>query len=74
MKKAFFLAVLTMMFAALSQAKLADRILVKVNDEVILQSEVDESVNLLLSQMKMSGKSGNRDSLSKEVIKNLVEQ
>ncbi len=51
-----------------------DRILVKVNDEIILQSEVDETVDLLTAQLKISGKKVNKAELEKNVLNEMIEQ
>lgn len=55
-------------------SKQADRIYVKVNDEIILESEINETVELLAAQMKISGKSFDLKKLEKEVINNLINQ
>ncbi len=74
MKKMFFMLALAVLLAAPLSAKQVDKILVKVNDEVILQSEVDEAVDLLLTQAKMQGKAINKKALEKDVIKSMIEQ
>lgn len=74
MKKIIIAALSVVLMAGLSWAKLVDKILIKVNDEVILQSEVDEAVDLLASQMKMAGKAPDKAGLKKEVIKGMLEQ
>jgi peptidyl-prolyl cis-trans isomerase SurA len=74
MKRIIIAAVIIAAFAALARAKPVDKIIVKVNDEVILQSEVDEAVELLAAQLKMSGKPVDKEALKKEIIKNMLEQ
>ena len=57
---------MVLIFAAVSAyAVVMDKIIVKVNDEVILKSEVDEAVNLLVTQLKMAGKPANKSELKK---------
>jgi peptidyl-prolyl cis-trans isomerase SurA len=73
-KKIIIAAAVLSVIASVAWAKLVDKILVKVNDEVILQSEVDEAVDLLSTQMKMAGKAADKAELKKEIIKGMLEQ
>ncbi len=78
MKKKILTAVITVFFTvfagALSGAKLVDRILIKVNDALILESEVDESVSLIAEQAELAGKKIDKKEVRKKVIDNLIEQ
>ncbi|MEI7641137.1 MAG: peptidyl-prolyl cis-trans isomerase [bacterium] len=75
MKKKAVLIILGLIFmAALCAAKQLDAILVKVNDEVILKSEVDESVEMLMAQAKLSGKTQDKKDLEKKILQNIIEQ
>ena len=74
MKRLIISAAIAAAFAVFIWAKPVDRIIVKVNDEVILSSEVDEAVDLLSAQMKMSGKPVDKEALKKDIIKNMLEQ
>ncbi len=73
MKKAFLILFL-FLFGFMVYSKQSDRIYVKVNDEIILESEINETVDLLSTQMKLSGKTVDVDKLKKEVINNLIDQ
>jgi parvulin-like peptidyl-prolyl isomerase len=55
-------------------SKQTDRIYVKVNDEIILESEINETVDLLAAQIKLSGKSVDLDKIKKDVINNMIDQ
>jgi len=74
MKKMLMVFIFILVFAAFSQAKLMDKILVKVNDALILESEIEEAVDLIAAQMKMAGKPANKKKIRKEILANLVEQ
>jgi parvulin-like peptidyl-prolyl isomerase len=74
MKKLIMALALAAAAAAPLYARLVDKILVKVNDEVILQSEVDETVDLLATQSKMQGKETDKRAMEKDVLKNMIEQ
>jgi parvulin-like peptidyl-prolyl isomerase len=74
MKKTALIAAVVLFSVVPLLAKPVDKILVKVNNEVILDSEVDEAVDLLYTQAKMSGKTMDKESLKKDVIKNMIEQ
>jgi parvulin-like peptidyl-prolyl isomerase len=74
MKKIALAAAITALCIAPLFAKPVDRILVKVNNEVILDSEVNEAVDLLFTQAKMSGKIMDKEALKKDVIKSMIEQ
>jgi len=73
MKRIFiFMFVFLIFFMAYS--KQVDRIYVKVNNEIILESEINETVDLLATQLKMSGKSVDLNKLKKDVIENMIDQ
>ena len=67
-------ALLTLAAAGLYAQQQEDKILVKVNDELILQSEIDESVEMAAAQAKIAGKAFNVEEFKKVVLANLVEQ
>jgi peptidyl-prolyl cis-trans isomerase SurA len=73
MKKSIIIAVLLTAAAGIFAAQ-EDKILVKVNDEVILTSEIDEAVEVASAQSKVSGKPFNTDDFKKVIVQNLVEQ
>ena len=73
MKRIFGLFLVFMAVSAAAAAN-ADRILVKVNDELILESEVEEAVDALSTQLVAAGRAQAKKKLRDEVIKNLVEQ
>jgi len=73
MKKVFLILFL-FQFVFLVYSKQSDRIYVKVNDEIILESEINETVDLLAAQMKLSGKNVDVNKLKKDVINNLIDQ
>jgi parvulin-like peptidyl-prolyl isomerase len=58
----------------MAYSKQVDRIYVKVNNEIILESEINETVDLLATQLKMSGKSVDLNKLKKDVIENMIDQ
>jgi parvulin-like peptidyl-prolyl isomerase len=72
--KRVFLTFFLILLAALANSRQIDRIYVKVNDEIILESEIDETVDLLATQMKLSGKSVDMNKLKKDVLNNLIDQ
>lgn len=72
-KMLIFTAILLIAAAGLFAAQ-EDKILVKVNDELILASEIDEAVEMASAQAKMAGKPFNAGEFKKMVLKNLVEQ
>jgi parvulin-like peptidyl-prolyl isomerase len=74
MKKIIFTALAAMCAAALFGAGQADKIIVKVNDEIILQSEVDEAAEMAEAQAKLSNQPFNEDEFRKTAVKNMVEQ
>lgn len=51
-----------------------DRIVVKVNGELILESEVAEAVEAIAAQSELAGKKADRKDLRKKVIQGLVDQ
>ena len=51
-----------------------DRIVVKVNNEIILESEIAEAVEALAAQAEQAGKKADRNDLRKKVIQGLVDQ
>jgi peptidyl-prolyl cis-trans isomerase SurA len=61
-------------FAAQACYAQSDRILVKVNDAVVLQSEVDEAVDMMATQLKQAGKPVDDAKLRKDVLESLVQQ
>ena len=73
MKKSIIIAVLLTATAGIFAAQ-EDKILVKVNDEVILTSEIDEAVEMASAQSKVAGKPFNADDFKKVIVQNLVEQ
>lgn len=72
--KKFFLILFLFPLIFPVYSKQMDRIYIKVNDEIILESEINETVDLLAAQMKLSGKSVDINKLKKDVINNLVDQ
>ncbi len=61
-------------YSAFLYAFTGDKILVKVNDEIILQSEVDETVDLFSAQLKISGKKVDKTELEKNILNEMIEQ
>lgn len=74
MKKIFFLALTIFFMIGFLYAEFSDRILVKVNDEIILQSELDETIELIKAQFKMLGKSYNESELNSKTLNEMIEQ
>ncbi len=74
MKKLTVVLALLMLAAGFLQAKNEDKILVKVNDEIILQSDVDEALEMAQAQLKMAGKPGDAADLKKKILEGMVEQ
>lgn len=72
--KKLFLILFLFQFTFLIYSKQVDRIYIKVNDEIILESEVDETVDLLIAQMKLAGKNVDKNKLRKDVVNNLINQ
>ncbi|MCX8092705.1 MAG: peptidyl-prolyl cis-trans isomerase, partial [Candidatus Goldbacteria bacterium] len=61
-------------FTFMLYSKQMDRIYVKVNNEIILESELNETVELLSTQAKLSGKTVDLNKLKKDVLNNLIDQ
>jgi hypothetical protein len=75
MKKIIFTVIIALFGAALfGAAGQTDKIIVKVNDEIILQSEVDEAAEMALAQAKLANQPFNEDEFRKNAVKNMVEQ
>jgi len=74
MKKICFLILTVFLIAGFLKAQFSDRILVKVNDEIILQSELDETVELIKTQYKMLGKNYNESELNSKTLNEMIEQ
>lgn len=74
MKKAIILTAFFMIAAAGLFAQQSDKILVKVNDGLILASEIDEAVEMASAQSKIAGKPFDAEDFKKMILKNLVEQ
>jgi len=74
MKKICFLILTVFLIAGFLKAEFSDRILVKVNDEIILQSELDETVELIKTQYKMLGKNYNESELNSKTLNEMIEQ
>lgn len=73
-RKFYLLSVIFLLNGIFLNAFTGDKILVKVNDEIILQSELDETVDLLLAQAKITGKKVERKELEKNVLNEMIEQ
>jgi len=75
MKKVLlFIAAMAVCFAAQLGAKLEDKIIVVVNDEIITQSELDEAYDLLQTQLKLTGKQEGDEYTKDKVLKNIIDQ
>ncbi|MEI7542633.1 MAG: SurA N-terminal domain-containing protein [bacterium] len=74
MKKILIIVVVLLIAVTGLFAKQEDKILVKVNDGLILASEIDEAVEMASTQSKIAGKPFNEESFKKIILKNLVEQ
>jgi parvulin-like peptidyl-prolyl isomerase len=74
MKKICILILTVFLIAGFLKAEFSDRILVKVNDEIILQSELDETVELIKTQYKMLGKNYNESELNSKTLDEMIEQ
>ena len=74
MKKICFLILTVFLIAGFLKAQFSDKILVKVNDEIILQSELDETVELIKTQYKMLGKNYNESELNSKTLNEMIEQ
>jgi len=74
MKKICILILTVFLIAGFLKAEFSDRILVKVNDEIILQSELDETVELIKTQYKMLGKNYNESELNSKTLNEMIEQ
>jgi len=72
--KRIFLFMFVFLIFFIAYSKQVDRIYVKVNNEIILESEINETVDLLATQLKMSGKSVDLNKLKKDVIENMIDQ
>jgi len=72
--KRIFLFMFVFLIFFMAYSKQVDRIYVKVNNEIILESEINETVDLLATQLKMSGKSVDLNKLKKDVIENMIDQ
>lgn len=73
MKRVMF-ALFAALIALPAFAALQDRIVAKVNNEIVLQSEVEEAVDALAAQSEQSGKKADKTELRKKVIQGLVDQ
>jgi hypothetical protein len=69
-----FVAMIFVLTAVYVCAQDSDRILVKVNDEIIMQSEVDEALETAATQLKLAGKPADTKDLAKKIEDGLVEQ
>jgi peptidyl-prolyl cis-trans isomerase SurA len=74
MKRLVLLALSAFLIIPAVFAGQSDRILVKVNDGLILQSEIDEAVEMASAQSKISGKTFNQEEFKKQILSGLVEQ
>lgn len=74
MKKIIIVMAITAALAAAAQAKTADRILVKVNDDIVMQSEVDEALDFTVQQMQAMGKPVDKAAIRKQLLERLIEQ
>ncbi|MCX7697877.1 MAG: SurA N-terminal domain-containing protein, partial [Candidatus Goldbacteria bacterium] len=72
--KRIFAILFLLFFTFMLYSKQMDRIYVKVNNEIILESELNETVELLSAQAKLSGKSVDLNKLKKDVLNNLIDQ
>ena len=57
-----------------AEEKQVDRILVKVNNDIILESELDEAVSFLSQQLAAQGKPADKKDIEKKILGNLIEQ
>jgi parvulin-like peptidyl-prolyl isomerase len=74
MKKTMILMTVILILAAAVFAVDSDRIVVKVNDQIVLQSEVDEALEMAATQLKLSGKTSDTAGLKTRITEGLVEQ
>jgi len=75
MKKTIITVFCVLFAAALFAAEgQTDKILVKVNDEIILQSELDEAVEMAEAQAKLAGKPFDEAEFRKPALENMVDQ
>ncbi len=76
-KSAFFVLTVAIFFTMQLAAKLEDKIIVIVNNEIITQSELDEAINLLDTQLKLTGKEPGKEDekdTKDKMLQNLIEQ
>ena len=75
MKKTIITVFCVLFAAALFAAEgQTDKILVKVNDEIILQRELDEAVEMAEAQAKLAGKPLDEPEFRKTALENMVDQ
>ncbi|MBN2754738.1 MAG: SurA N-terminal domain-containing protein [Candidatus Goldbacteria bacterium] len=76
MQKIKIVVLLTALFipAFLSAAPASDKIAAKVNDGLVLESEVNEAFEAMKAQLEAAGQKVSPDQLKKEILENLVQQ
>jgi peptidyl-prolyl cis-trans isomerase SurA len=76
MQKIKIVVLLTALFIPvfLSAAPASDKIAAKVNDGLVLESEVNEAFEAMKAQLEAAGQKVSPDQLKKEILENLVQQ
>ena len=76
MQKIKIVVLLTALFipAFLSAAPASDKIAAKVNDGLVLESEVQEAYDAMTAQLEAAGQKAEPEKLKKEILENLVQQ
>ena len=76
MQKIKIVAILTALFipAFIIAAPSSDKIVAKVNDGLVLESEVREAYDAMTAQLEAAGKKVPSEQLKKEILENLVQQ
>ncbi|PKL90479.1 MAG: hypothetical protein CVV21_12485 [Candidatus Goldiibacteriota bacterium HGW-Goldbacteria-1] len=76
MQKIKIVVILTALFipAFIIAAPSSDKIVAKVNDGLVLESEVREAYDAMTAQLEAAGQKVSPDQLKKEILENLVQQ
>ena len=71
MKKVTLILMLLMLFIVISSSEVVNKIVARVDDEIITQYELDENVNFYLTQVSPQGL--NIDEIKKDILDSMIE-
>jgi len=72
--KALIIAAAFFVPAVILASPSSDRIVAKVNDGLVLESEVQEAYDAMTAQLEAAGQKAEPEKLKKEILENLVQQ